>query len=79
MSFQTLFGKKWLKAKFLILKYLSTGLIFFLFLLKFDNNLFLFSGNKFPFIMKLCFSSSRSMTIKNGDNNSNGPGDKQDH
>ncbi|XP_076262988.1 heterogeneous nuclear ribonucleoprotein L isoform X2 [Rhynchophorus ferrugineus] len=25
-------------------------------------------GTKFPFIMKLCFSSSRSMTIKNGDN-----------
>nr|CAH7753180.1 unnamed protein product [Callosobruchus chinensis] len=25
-------------------------------------------GTKFPFIMKLCFSSSRSMTIRNGDN-----------
>ncbi|CAH1099009.1 unnamed protein product [Psylliodes chrysocephalus] len=25
-------------------------------------------GMKFPFIMKLCFSSSRSMSIKNGDN-----------
>ncbi|XP_050301094.1 heterogeneous nuclear ribonucleoprotein L isoform X2 [Anthonomus grandis grandis] len=29
-------------------------------------------GTKFPFIMKLCFSSSRSMTIRNGDNNANG-------
>ncbi|XP_018561634.1 heterogeneous nuclear ribonucleoprotein L isoform X2 [Anoplophora glabripennis] len=36
-------------------------------------------GTKFPFIMKLCFSSSRSMTIRNGDNNSNGAADKQDH
>ncbi|XP_049819298.1 heterogeneous nuclear ribonucleoprotein L isoform X2 [Aethina tumida] len=36
-------------------------------------------GTKFPFIMKLCFSSSRSMTIRNGDNNSNtnGSGEKQ--
>ncbi|XP_074025484.1 heterogeneous nuclear ribonucleoprotein L isoform X2 [Leptinotarsa decemlineata] len=37
-------------------------------------------GMKFPFIMKLCFSSSRSMTIRNGDNNSNEPGEKmQEH
>ncbi|KAJ8940572.1 hypothetical protein NQ318_012971 [Aromia moschata] len=36
-------------------------------------------GTKFPFIMKLCFSSSRSMTIRNGDNNSNGAAEKQDH
>ncbi|XP_008191778.1 heterogeneous nuclear ribonucleoprotein L isoform X1 [Tribolium castaneum] len=34
-------------------------------------------GTKFPFIMKLCFSSSRSMTIRNGDNNSNGAGEKR--
>lgn len=37
----------------------------------------LFIGTKFPFIMKLCFSSSRSMTIRNGDNNSNGAGEKR--
>ncbi|KAJ8966554.1 hypothetical protein NQ314_003449 [Rhamnusium bicolor] len=36
-------------------------------------------GTKFPFIMKLCFSSSRSMTIRNGDNNSNGAAEKQDN
>lgn len=29
-------------------------------------------GTKFPFIMKLCFSSSRIMSIRNGDNSSNG-------
>lgn len=29
-------------------------------------------GTKFPFIMKLCFSSSRSMSIRNGENNANG-------
>ncbi|CAG9824200.1 unnamed protein product [Phaedon cochleariae] len=35
-------------------------------------------GMKFPFIMKLCFSSSRSMTIKNGENNSGEGGEKPD-
>lgn len=38
-------------------------------------------GTKFPFIMKLCFSSSRSMSIKNGNDNVDGTGDlrlKQD-
>ncbi|XP_022918490.1 heterogeneous nuclear ribonucleoprotein L isoform X2 [Onthophagus taurus] len=34
-------------------------------------------GTKFPFIMKLCFSSSRNMTIRNGDNNSNGTGERR--
>ncbi|XP_066151258.1 heterogeneous nuclear ribonucleoprotein L [Euwallacea fornicatus] len=34
-------------------------------------------GTKFPFIMKLCFSSSRSMTIRNGDNG-NGPSPVRD-
>ncbi|XP_056638179.1 heterogeneous nuclear ribonucleoprotein L [Diorhabda carinulata] len=34
-------------------------------------------GMKFPFIMKLCFSSSRSMSIKNGDN-SDPSAEKQD-
>lgn len=36
------------------------------------------SGTKFPFIMKLCFSSTRSMTIRNGDNNNaNGSTDRR--
>ncbi|XP_065160499.1 heterogeneous nuclear ribonucleoprotein L isoform X2 [Atheta coriaria] len=34
-------------------------------------------GTKFPFIMKLCFSSSRSMSIRNGENNSNGSTDRR--
>ncbi|KAK9871577.1 hypothetical protein WA026_012958 [Henosepilachna vigintioctopunctata] len=34
-------------------------------------------GTKFPFIMKLCFSSSRSMSIKNGNDNGDGPGDNR--
>lgn len=39
---------------------------------------FPFTGTKFPFIMKLCFSSTRSMTIRNGDNNNaNGSTDRR--
>lgn len=36
-------------------------------------------GTKFPFIMKLCFSSSRTMSIRNGDSNSstNGSGERR--
>ncbi|XP_018331840.1 heterogeneous nuclear ribonucleoprotein L [Agrilus planipennis] len=36
-------------------------------------------GTKFPFIMKLCFSSSRTMSIRNGDNNmqANGSSDQR--
>ncbi|XP_017771210.1 PREDICTED: heterogeneous nuclear ribonucleoprotein L isoform X2 [Nicrophorus vespilloides] len=34
-------------------------------------------GTKFPFIMKLCFSSSRSMSIRNGENNTNGATDRR--
>ncbi|KAH1004373.1 hypothetical protein HUJ04_004131 [Dendroctonus ponderosae] len=35
-------------------------------------------GTKFPFIMKLCFSSSRSMTIRNGDNANGAAPNKED-
>ncbi|CAH1284817.1 unnamed protein product [Diabrotica balteata] len=35
-------------------------------------------GMKFPFIMKLCFSSSRSMTIKNGDSTTDQAGEKNE-